>query len=171
MQRGRPGDASKLAVIADPCPTFSWGELEGAKSYELVVYQLGEDGAEASEVLRQSFAGSVDGWTPALEQCLEHGGRYAWSVRAGGSNVASEWSAPSLFEVSAAPSLAEVEAAMEVLRRYSATGGAAAADGGESLDAVQIRVGAESGFRSPRSCPQRARCRTRAQERSKRLRE
>ncbi len=54
-----PGDASKLALIGDTCPTFSWGEVDGAKSYELVVYRIGEEGEEAEPVLRQTFAGSV----------------------------------------------------------------------------------------------------------------
>jgi hypothetical protein len=31
-----PGDASKLVLIGDTCPTFSWGGIPEAWSYELV---------------------------------------------------------------------------------------------------------------------------------------
>ncbi len=79
-----PGDASKLAVVEARCPTFSWGSVERAKSYELVAYRIGEEGEKADVVLRQTFPGSVDSWTPSLDLCLERGGRYAWSVRATG---------------------------------------------------------------------------------------
>ena len=45
------------ALIEGRCPTFSWGAVSGAKSYELVVYLLGEENEEAKPVLRQSIAG------------------------------------------------------------------------------------------------------------------
>ena len=114
-----PG-SSTGSRIGDPCPTFSWGESDGAKSYELVVYRLGEEGEEAQRVLRRDFPGTVDGWTPSLDQCLERGGEYAWTVRAVGETAASEWSAPSLFEVTSAPSEAEFEAALQIVRQYVA---------------------------------------------------
>ncbi len=63
-----PGDASKLALIGDACPTFSWGAVEGARFYELVVYRLSEEGEEEEPVLRQTFAGSVSSWTPSLDR-------------------------------------------------------------------------------------------------------
>ena len=47
------------AVIADACPTFSWGSTPGAGSYELVVYLLGDEGEEAELALRETLAGSV----------------------------------------------------------------------------------------------------------------
>lgn len=106
------------ARIGDTCPTFSWGEVDGARSYELVVYRLGEESEEAEPVLRQRFSGSVDSWTPALGRCLERGGRYAWSVRAIGKKGSSEWPAPNLFEVAAGPSAAELETALAVVRSY-----------------------------------------------------
>jgi hypothetical protein len=115
-----PGDATKVALIRDDCPTFSWGEVEGAKSYDLVVYRLGEQNEHEEPVLRRSFPGSVYGWTPALDQCLERGGRYAWSVRAAGGKEASDWSSPSLFEVTTGPSEAEFEEAVQVVRQYLA---------------------------------------------------
>ena len=112
-----PGSATG-AMIESRCPTFSWSEVEGAKSYALVVYRLGEESEETEPVLRQSFSGSVDSWTPSLGRCLERSGRYAWSVRAVGGKADSEWSPPSLFEVASGPSEAEFEAALTVVREY-----------------------------------------------------
>ena len=59
-----PGSATR-ALIGDACPTFSWGEVDGARSYQLVVYQFGEEDEEAQPVLRQRIPGSANGWTPA----------------------------------------------------------------------------------------------------------
>jgi hypothetical protein len=123
-----PGSATG-ALIEGRCPTFSWGEVEGARSYELVVYRLAEGEEEAQPVLRRSFPGSVDGWTPALDSCLERGAEYAWSVRAVGPEEPSDWSAPSLFEVSAGPSEAEFEEALQVVRGYLASSTSVPAEG------------------------------------------
>lgn len=116
-----PGNASKVAVVEGRCPTFTWSQVEGAKSYQLVVYRLGEEGEEAKPVLRETFAGSVGGWTPSLDRCLDRGGRYAWAVRAKDQKEASEWSSPSLFEVAAGASEAEFEEAVVMVRDYLAT--------------------------------------------------
>jgi hypothetical protein len=113
-----PGNATG-SLIGSTCPTFSWGEVEGAKSYEVVVYRFVGEAEEPLPVLRGSFAGSVYGWTPALDQCLERGGSYAWSVRATGAEGASNWSAPSLFEV-AAPTVGEFQEALQIVRDYLA---------------------------------------------------
>ena len=45
-----PGDPSKLVLIVDACPTFSWGQVDWATSYELVVYQVGEEGEAAGRL-------------------------------------------------------------------------------------------------------------------------
>ena len=71
-----PGASSKLALVEARCPTFSWGSVARAGSYELVVYRLGEEGEEPQPVFRQNFAGSVTSWTPSLDRCLERGGQY-----------------------------------------------------------------------------------------------
>jgi hypothetical protein len=115
-----PGDASKLALIGEPCPTFLWGALAGAEVYELVVYRLGDEGQEATPVLKEKVPGSALGWTPSLGRCLERGGQYAWSVRAEGSEEVSDWSAPSLFAVSAGPTAEQFQEALEVVRTYLA---------------------------------------------------
>ncbi len=115
-----PGGAAGMALVAGRCPTFHWTAAESSESIGLVIYGVPEEESEErpQPVLSVTLPGAAHGWTPALEQCLEPGGRYAWSVRAGG-----DWSEASLFEVSAAPSVAEVERAMAVLRRYVAHGG------------------------------------------------
>jgi len=106
------------SLVESRCPTFSWGAVPGAKSYELVVYRLGEKDEEPEPVLRQELPGSASGWTPSLDRCLKQGARYAWSVRATGKEATSEWSAPALFQVAAGPSLREFEEALHVVQQY-----------------------------------------------------
>ncbi len=101
-----PGSPSG-SLIGDTCPTFSWGAFAGAKSYELVVYRLGDQGEEAEPLLTQHIAGSALAWTPSLDRCLERGGRYAWTVRAAGKEETSDWSSPSFFQVASGPSARE----------------------------------------------------------------
>lgn len=139
-----PGDPSKLVLVGDACPTFSWGEVDGARGYELVIYRLGEEGEEAQPVLRQRISGSALGWTPSLDRCLERSGRYAWSVRAVGSKKASKWSGPRLFQVASGPSAAEFEAALDVVRSYL-DGGRGAVPGTEAPDPGQTQVESEHG--------------------------
>lgn len=122
-----PGGERSVGTVRDGCPTFSWGAVEGAAEYELVVYRVPAEATavqpeEGRPVLHERLPGGVTGWTPALERCLEPGGRYAWSVRAQGIDEGSEWSEPRLFEVATAPSIAEVEKALSVLRGYLADG-------------------------------------------------
>ena len=113
-----PGDAARLVLVADGCPTFSWGRVDGALHYELVIYRLGENGEEAERLFTRRVPGAALSWTPSLERCLERGGRYAWTARAVGEESASEWSAPSLFRVAPGPSPVELEEALRVVRRY-----------------------------------------------------
>lgn len=115
-----PGDSSKIALIDDPCPTFSWGQLAGAKSYDLVVYRLGREGEETPPVVRESFAGSVSSWTPSLDRCLERGGRYAWSLRGWRGRKPSDWSPAMLFQVATGPAAAEFRAVRAILQEYLA---------------------------------------------------
>lgn len=128
-----PGDAEKLTLVRDVCPTFSWGQVQGAGSYELVVYQVGEEGEATRPVLRQRIPGTALGWTPSLDRCLERGVRYAWIVRAVGSNEGNGWSAPNLFEVASVPSQIEVKEALAVLRQYLTAGGEAREANAEAL--------------------------------------
>lgn len=106
------------ARIGDACPTFSWGGVAGVASYELVVYRLGKDGGRVEMALQTSLPGSVHGWTPSLDDCLERGERYAWSVGAIDANGESEWSIPNLFDVAPGSSDEELEQALAIVRRY-----------------------------------------------------
>ena len=120
-----PGHPTHLAQVEARCPTFDWGAVTGVRSYQLVVYRLMEEESEeeAKPVVRATVPGSALGWTPALDQCFERGGRYAWVVRAVGTQKTSSWSAPSLFQVASGPSEAEFEQALDTVRRYSAMQG------------------------------------------------
>ncbi len=115
-----PGGQGRIAVVPGRCPTFNWAAEDSAVSLELVIYRLPESEGPPEQVLRVTLPGSATGWTPSAEQCLEPGSKYAWSVGVGG-----DWSEASLFEVTALPSVREVEEAMDVLRRYEASAGGA----------------------------------------------
>ncbi len=117
-----PGRASGAATAA-ACPTFSWGAVEQADSYELVVYRFSdEEDGRAQRVLAQRLPGQARSWTPSLERCLDEAD-YAWSIRAlrpeaGGSLDSSDWSEPSLFRVASATSEPDLETAVAVVQRY-----------------------------------------------------
>jgi hypothetical protein len=130
-----PGHSTHLAQVEGRCPTFNWGAVAGARSYQLTAYRLGEEGKEAKPVLREIFAGSVSGWTPALDQCLERGRRYAWTVRAVGERETSDWSAPALFQVAAGPTRREFEAALAKVQQYLAVQQASVAAAPEPAEA------------------------------------
>lgn len=106
-----PGRADAIVPIESRCPAFSWGAATGAEVYELVVYRVGQ---EAEPVLTRRIPGSALSWTPALSDCLERGGQYAWSVRAMGQEQTSAWSSPSLFQI--APGLSELELREAIVR-------------------------------------------------------
>lgn len=135
-----PGSGREVIQVEARCPAFSWGAVERASGYELVVYRLPQPGQEiagdelagaegsltqAEAALRERLPAGASSWTPSMERCLAPGGRYAWLVRADGDAGASDWSEPRLFQVAAGPSPAEVEQAMAVLEAYMAAGGVA----------------------------------------------
>jgi hypothetical protein len=117
-----PGDTSKVIAVEGRCPTFSWAAEDAAPAYELVVYRLGTEARDAAIVLDHRLPGSARSWTPSLDRCLERGRRYAWSIRAVDGSVKSEWSSPSLFEVSRASSLEEIEEMLSLIRQGAAAG-------------------------------------------------
>jgi hypothetical protein len=104
-----PGSPERIVAVEGRCPTFHWGGE--AAQWELAVFALGEDGAEAqpSSALRVRLPGVARGWTPGVGQCFE-AGAYAWAVRAvTGDNAASwsesswsppSWSQPRYFAIS-----------------------------------------------------------------------
>jgi hypothetical protein len=143
-----PGSAAG-GVVEGRCPTFSWDPVEVAAAHELVIYRVGEKGQAAEPVLEREIAGSASSWTPPLESCLERGRRYAWSVRAIGQEEASEWSAPSLFEVASGPSDLEIEEALRVVREYEEGIGSGRSPESESGDgatgAIEVSVAGSPG--------------------------
>ena len=136
-----PGSGTGVVDIAEPCPTFSWGEVGGSEFSELVVYLLGSDGGETRPVLRHVLPGSVGSWTPALRSCLERGERYAWTVRSVGGEAASTWSDPKFFRVVAGPSEEEFERAVAVVQQYlERRDGAGYSDRVEKIDATATAI-------------------------------
>ncbi len=115
-----PGDPEGMALVEARCPTFSWAAFDGAEGYDLVVYAAEPQGTDAEPALRQTLAGGVTAWTPALDRCLERSGRYAWSIRARGPKGVTEWSPAAFFQVASAPSEPELGQILEVVQRYLA---------------------------------------------------
>jgi hypothetical protein len=147
-----PGDTAKPAVVESRCPTFSWGAVAETESYELALYRLGDEAAPVpvpvpmpERVLRETVSGSASSWTPSLDRCLDRGSRYAWSVRAMGQGVASEWSNPSLFEVAARPSEVEFKEALEFVRSYLETRSVGSAQGAVAGTRAAPEAGAAEG--------------------------
>jgi hypothetical protein len=118
-----PGNSLAPVPIDSRCPNFYWGTVAGVRAFDLAVYRLGTELGDAEPVLQQRLPGSASSWTPDLARCLENGGRYAWSVRAVGDRLESEWSDLRLFELTAEPTRLEVERALWILRRYLASEG------------------------------------------------
>jgi hypothetical protein len=134
-----PGASDRFVEVAGRCPTFSWAEVSEAGSYELVVYRAPVAEASSSktsidlsdydEVLFERLPRGATGWTPARDRCLEPGASFAWFVRGlrlddGGEPITDNgWSPARYFTVSPEPSIAEVEEALSVLRRYTAESG------------------------------------------------
>ncbi|MEO8196817.1 MAG: hypothetical protein ABI689_08855 [Thermoanaerobaculia bacterium] len=118
---------------ADSCPTFSWSGIQGARGYEIAVFELETESSSAAASaephlrLRQSLSGDVTSWTPPLESRFAPAAHYAWTVRALGDTPADEtaadWSTPLRFRVRGAPSAAELRAALDVLERWRSAAG------------------------------------------------
>jgi hypothetical protein len=104
-----PGDPSRIPLVEARCPAFSWGGVEGATRYELIVYRVGEVEEATEPVVRQDLLGSASSWTPSLDRCLERGAQYAWIIRAVVGEEVSYWSSPWLFGVATTQSLAPIE--------------------------------------------------------------
>lgn len=115
-----PGHPQWMQTAAGPCPTFSWTSSGTATGYELVIYEVEPRSDDLVERLRHRVPAGATSWSPSLDRCLERGGRYAWALRANGAKDSSTWSMPSLFEIAAAPSAQEFEAAVGVVREYLA---------------------------------------------------
>ncbi len=116
-----PGALDRTPAAVSPCPTFSWAGVDGAAGYELVVMALVE-GGEPRVVLRSAIEGSASSFTPDRTACLPPGA-YAWTVRATGGPPEPSgdgWAPARRFAVPDLPSAAELEAALDTLRRWQA---------------------------------------------------
>ena len=65
-------EEGRIAAVAPPPSSPDGSAAPGAAGAE----------SEEAPVVRKTFRGLVNGWTPSLDSCFERGGRYAWSVRA-----------------------------------------------------------------------------------------
>jgi hypothetical protein len=116
-----PGGSAGFALSA-ACPTFSWTSIAGAEGYELRAYRLEARGElEPVSALAVELPAGASSWTPPADGCLAPGERYAWSVRAQIAGGLTAWSEALLFEIAAAPTAAELQAALEVVQRYLGT--------------------------------------------------
>ncbi len=117
-----PGAIGSITRVEASCPTFSWGAVRGAESYELMIYDAGppqESAGSLQPKVRTVVPGGATAWTPSLGRCLERGRTYAWVIRAVGGGKQRAWSEPRVFTVEAGPSPDEIKSALEILRRYA----------------------------------------------------
>lgn len=141
-----PGGIDRMTLVRGTAPTFSWGSVAGTESYEVLVYELSDSGRESeAPSLSVSLPGSASSWTPDARRGLEAGRDYVWFVRAVTDGKAAALSRGRMFTISGAPSLAEVEAAMDVLRRYSMAG--------EDDEAEALAAAAPTEFIEPPPAP------------------
>ena len=79
-----PGSSDSVSVIGQSCPTFSWGPVDGASHFDLVVYAIRDDDVETEQAfpVTQITLPSTLSWTPSRELCLEPGQQYVWYIRA-----------------------------------------------------------------------------------------
>ena len=124
----RPERRARAVEAASACPTFSWSAAPGATGYELAVFRL--DRGEEPELVwrREVVAGSATTWSPSRSDCLEAGGRYAWTVRALGTDSPARQprggvGRSAALRVPGAPSDDEVAAALATLERWRAARG------------------------------------------------
>lgn len=124
-----PGGRLDVTMIDQRCPTFSWSGSAEATALELVVFRLAE-GSESvaldpsDPALRQRLPAGATSWTPPMAECFEQGGRYAWVLLADEGEGEEAWSEPRFFQVSAGPSLDELQSILSrLLDAQRAAGG------------------------------------------------
>lgn len=102
-----PGSGEIGALIAEPCPTFSWGAVDGAQRYELSLYDAQwnpstnaqEQRASAEPVRKIAIDAPATSWTATGAQCLDDGASYVWFVRAETAEGLGPWSQGARLEV------------------------------------------------------------------------
>ena len=134
-----PGEAARAVEAASACPTFSWSAEPGATGYELAVFRLDRSG-EPELIWTRVVAGTATSWSPSRNDCLESGGRYAWTVRTldtGASEAHTDWAEARQFAVPGVPSDDEIAAALATLERWRAARGESA--GGSAVAGAALR--------------------------------
>jgi hypothetical protein len=116
-----PGLPSEFAVLAGPCPTFSWVGPTSGESQELAVYEVDESGNVVVEpTLTLRLPALASSWTPPAAECFGRGRSYAWSLRSVGDLEHGEWGEARFFSIPAGPSEEEFRAGLEVVKAYLA---------------------------------------------------
>lgn len=126
-----PGGVEVAARIFGRCPTFTWSMVEGARAYELLIYEIGAEAEDRElELVEPPLTVAVDGnassWMASGDLCLATGGRYAWTVRGVVAEGPTPWARPLLFSVEAdfGPQ-AELQRAVEEYLEQRVAAGAA----------------------------------------------
>ena len=102
-----PGGIEGPTLIAETCPTFSWGQTAGATRYEVVIFDTGDSAgsdyteheAIAGPFLQAGIEAPALSWTPGADQCLYQDGTYLWFVRAITPDGIGDWSQGRRFVV------------------------------------------------------------------------
>lgn len=151
-----PAGDSGFAVVEARCPTFSWTSVPNREGYELAVYRVtGGDLADGNLTVDEPAAltvrlpGAANSWTPTVERCLQHGERYAWSIRPLGNGKEADWSRPSLFEVAATTASADLTEAVAALRRELVAADAAPRSSGSVVAPASARVPSATSAAAP----------------------
>lgn len=121
-----PGSGNGLQLVSDPCTTFSWAGTKNAQGFTLAVYEVAEAGQLGRMLVRHPLPPGASSWTMPAGRCLSRGKTYAWTVGESGKGEGLSWSEAVVFKVTAGPSEAEFEEALELVRQYVATKGSAA---------------------------------------------
>jgi len=125
-----PGSESGVAVVGQSCPTFSWGAVEGALSYEAAVFEMltidvlsyTESNNLSNPVIRKKIPVPALSWTPSSELCLTNKGTYVWYVRGLDWMDEGIWSEGKVFEIDTTMVSGEVEeTARQAVESYMET--------------------------------------------------
>jgi len=102
-----PGNESKIAVIEQDCPTFSWTTVDWATGYQVAVFETEVDAkltyeeiaAMKAPKLFREINGHASSWTPSATEQLSSGQNYLWYVKAIDQYGIGSWSQGRRFKV------------------------------------------------------------------------
>jgi hypothetical protein len=116
-----PGDDSRVAIVEESCPTFSWTAVGWAIGYRITIFPAVSVNALSYEemttkgypVLSKEIEGQALSWTPSSDERLSNGGMYVWYVQAMDAYGTIASSEGKVFKIDVAVRFAGTE---EVLR-------------------------------------------------------